>query len=277
MKISIVITTYNRPDALTLVLRGLAAQKDSSAPGNGSKDGGFEVLVADDGSREETAAALAGLKPSLPYTLRHVWQPDDGFRAPMARNRASAVAKGDYIVYLDGDCVPLTDFVAQHRRLAAPGWLVSGNRVLLNEELSNKATAEQLPLWAWSGAQWIAARLKGQVNRVTPLFRLVDWSEARTDLSGAKTCNLAVWRDDLLAVNGFDEDFIGWGYEDSDLVQRLLNAGRRRRSSRWAIPVLHLWHGAQDRSREQANLARLQQTVRSRAVKAARGLDQYLK
>jgi glycosyltransferase involved in cell wall biosynthesis len=271
VKISIVITTYNRPDALTLVLRGLAAQKDG-----GFTESGFEVLVADDGSREETATVLAALEPSLPYALRHVWQPDDGFRAPMARNRASAVAAGDYILYLDGDCVPLTDFVAQHRRLAAPGWFVSGNRVLLDRRLSDKATAAQLPLWRWGAGQWLQARLAGRVNRVMPLLRLVDWSQARSDLTGAKTCNLAVWREDLLAVNGFDEDFVGWGYEDSDLVQRLLNAGRRRRASRWAVPVLHLWHDAQDRSRETANFARLQQTVRARAVRAARGIDQYL-
>ena len=266
MKISIVITTYNRPDALTLVLRGLAAQTASD----------FEVLVADDGSTAETAAALAALKPSLPYPLRHVWQPDDGFRAPMARNRASAVAQGDYVIFLDGDCVPLADFVSQHRRLAAPGWFVSGNRVLLDRRLSERAAREQVPLWRWTAGQWLRARLSGGVNRFTPLLRLVDWSQARRDWVGAKTCNLAVWRNDLLAVNGFDEDFVGWGYEDSDLVQRLLNAGRRRRATRWAVPVLHLWHAAQDRSRERANFARLEQTVASGTERAARGIDQYL-
>ena len=266
MKISVVITTYNRPDALSLVLRGLAAQTE----------GGFEVVVADDGSQEETAAVLAGLKPGLPYALRHVWQPDEGFRAPMARNRASAVATGDYIVFLDGDCVPLADFIAQHVRLAEAGWFVSGNRVLLDRKLSARATAEQLPLWSWSRGQWLKARLAGRVNRVTPVLRLFDGSRSRTDLVGAKSCNLAVWRQDLLAINGFDEDFIGWGYEDSDLVQRLFNAGKRRRASRWAIPVLHLWHGALDRSRERVNFARLQQSIRSRAVRAVRGIDQYL-
>ena len=160
--------------------------------------------------------------------------------------------------------------------MAAPGWLVSGNRVLLDRRLTERATEEQLPLWRWGAGDWLRARLTGRVNRITPLLRLVDWSEARDDLTGAKTCNLAVWREDLLAVNGFDEEFIGWGYEDSDLVQRLLNCGRRRRASRWAIPVLHLWHGAQDRSREKVNLARLQQAVSSKAVHAARGIDQYL-
>jgi glycosyltransferase involved in cell wall biosynthesis len=266
VKISIVITTYNRPEALTLVLRGLAAQTDSR----------FEAIVADDGSTPETAAALERVKAALPYRLRHVWQPDEGFRAPMARNRASAIAEGEYIVFLDGDCVPLVDFVAGHRRLAAPGWLVSGNRVLLDRRLTERATGEQLPLWTWTAGRWLKARLAGEVNRLGPLLRLADWSEARSDLTGAKTCNLAVWRRDLLAVNGFDEEFIGWGYEDSDLVQRLLNSGCRRRSTRWAVPVLHLWHAAQDRGREKANLARLEQTVAGRARRAAHGIDQYL-
>jgi len=103
VRISVVITTYNRPDALSLVLRGLAAQRA----------GEFEVLVADDGSTPATAEMLDRLKPALNFPLRHVWQPDDGFRAPMARNRASAAATGDYIVFLDGDCRLVEDFAAK--------------------------------------------------------------------------------------------------------------------------------------------------------------------
>jgi glycosyltransferase involved in cell wall biosynthesis len=266
VKISVIITTYNRPDALSLVLRGLAAQN--------AKD--FEVLVADDGSTPETAAAIDGLRPALNYELRHVWQTDEGFRAPMARNRAAAVARGAYLVFLDGDCVPLVDFIAMHRRLATEGWFVSGNRVLLGRAFSERVAREQTPLWRWGTGQWMAARLSGEVNRLTPLLRLVDWSQPRGNWIGAKTCNLAAWRADFLAVNGFDEDFVGWGYEDSDFVQRLLNAGRRRRTTRWAVPVLHLWHRAQDRGREQANFARLEQTISSGAIRAGRGVDRYL-
>jgi glycosyltransferase involved in cell wall biosynthesis len=266
VKISVIITTYNRPDALSLVLRGLAAQNS----------GEFEVIVADDGSTGETAAMLEALRPAMGYELRHVWQADDGFRAPMARNRAAAVAKGDYFIFLDGDCVPLTDFVAMHRRLARQGWFVSGNRVLLSRSFSTRAVAEQIPLWQWGAGQWAAARLSGKVNRLTPLLRLVDWSRPQADWIGAKTCNLAAWREDFLAVNGFDEDFTGWGFEDSDFVQRVLNAGRRRRTTRWAVPVLHLWHESQDRSRERANFARLERTIASRAVRASRGVDLYL-
>lgn len=266
MKISVIVTTYNRPDALSLVLRGLAAQDA----------GNFEVMVADDGSTPDTAAALEALRPALNYELRHVWQEDDGFRAPMARNRAAAMARGEYFIFLDGDCVPLRDFIAMHRRLARPGWFVSGNRVLLSEAFTRRAVAEQLPLWRWSAGEWLAARLAGKVNRFTPLLRQVNWSRPQADWIGAKTCNLAAWRDDFLAINGFDEDFIGWGYEDSDFVQRLLNGGRRRLATRWAVPILHLWHRAQDRSREPANYARLEQTIASRVVRAQRGVDRYL-
>ena len=266
MKISVIITTYNRPDALSLVLRALAAQSA----------GDFEVLVADDGSTPQTAAALDALRPNLPYALHHAWQVDEGFRAPMARNRAAAAARGAYLIFLDGDCLPLADFIAMHRRLAREGWFVSGNRVLLSQGFSERVAREQIPLWQWSAGQWMAARLSGKVNRLTPLLRLVDWSQPRNDWIGAKTCNLAAWRSDFLAINGFDEDFIGWGYEDSDFVQRLLNAGRQRRTTRWAVPVLHLWHRAQDRSRERANYARLEQTIASGASRASRGVDRYL-
>ena len=266
MKISVIVTTYNRPDALGLVLRGLAAQNAQD----------FEVLVADDGSTPDTAAAIEALRSQLSYDLRHVWQADEGFRAPMARNRAAAQASGDYLIFLDGDCVPLVDFIAMHRRLASSGWFVSGNRVLLSEAFSAEAVREQTPLWTWGTAQWLTARLSGKVNRLTPLLRLVNWNQPRADWIGAKTCNLAAWREDFLAVNGFDEDFVGWGYEDSDFVQRLLNGGRRRRTTRWAVPVLHLWHRAQDRSREKANFARLEQTISSGVIRAARGVDRYL-
>jgi len=266
VKISVIITTYNRPDALRLVLRGLAAQSAEN----------FEVLVADDGSTGETAAAIGTLRARLPYGLTHVWQADDGFRAPMARNRAVAVARGAYLIFLDGDCLPLVDFIAMHRRLAASGWFVSGNRVLLSRPFSEEVVEKQLELWRWGAGQWTRARLGGKINRLTPLLRLVDWSRPRQDWIGAKTCNLAAWRSDFLSINGFDKDFVGWGFEDSDFVQRLLNAGLRRRMTRWAVPVLHLWHPAQDRSREKANFARLEHTIASGATRAGRGVDQYL-
>ena len=232
MKISVLVTTYNRPDALGLVLRALAAQSA----------GDFEVVVADDGSAPDTLAVIEALRPGLGFDLRHVWQADEGFRAPMARNRAAAVATGDYFIFLDGDCVPLRDFIAMHRRLARPNWFVSGNRILLSESFTRQAIAEQIPLWQWSAGQWLAARLTGKVNRLTPVLRLANWSRPQPDWIGAKTCNLAAWKDDFLVVNGFDENFLGWGCEDDDFGQRLRASGVRLASILHRTCSYHLWH-----------------------------------
>ena len=90
------------------------------------------------------------------------------------------------------------------------------------------------------------------------------------------TCNLAVWRKDLLAVNGFDEEYQGWGLEDSDLAIRLLHAGLRRRSARFAAPVVHLWHRENDRGTLAENRRRLEAVLRSREIRARQGLDRYL-
>jgi glycosyltransferase involved in cell wall biosynthesis len=124
MQISVVVTTYNRPDALRAVLAGLAAQADR----------GFELLVADDGSRGDTRELVERTAADVPVRLLHVWQEDLGFRAGAARNRAAARAAGDYLVFLDGDCIPRPDFIAEHRELADPGWMVAGNRILLSED-----------------------------------------------------------------------------------------------------------------------------------------------
>ena len=116
------------------------------------------------------------------------------------------------------------------------------------------------------------------VNRLLPLLRLPDghWRERNPQRwKGVKTCNMAVWRSDLLRVNGLDESFEGWGLEDSDLVIRLLHAGVKHKSARFAAPVFHLWHAENDRSRLARNQQRLDELLRSTQTRAVRGLDQY--
>jgi len=118
--ISIIITTYNRTNALRLVLSHLTRQSDKK----------FDVIIADDGSNEETLETVKYFSSEL--MISHVWQEDNGFRASKIRNKAAARACGDYLVFLDGDCIPLTHFVRNHRRLSEEGWLVSGNRILFS-------------------------------------------------------------------------------------------------------------------------------------------------
>lgn len=266
--ISVVVTTYNRPDALRAVLAGLAAQHDRD----------FEVLVADDGSRDDTRALVESIARTAPVALRHVWQEDDGFRAAAARNRATAQACGDYIVYLDGDCVPRPSFIARHRALSERRWMVAGNRVLLTDSFTRSVLQQQTPIHTWTDAQWRDARRRGDINRTLPLAHLplgLLRKLAARRWQRVRTCNLGVWRSDLVAVNGFDESFQGWGYEDSDLAVRLINAGVGRKEGAYATGVLHLWHRENDRRAEGDNWDRLQARIRDGATVAGRGLAQY--
>jgi glycosyltransferase involved in cell wall biosynthesis len=270
LTVSIIVTTYERPDALDRVLDSLSRLDTKPA----------EVLIADDGSKASTAECIRRWQEKFPCPLVHVWQADEGFRAAAARNRAVAQASGDYLVFLDGDCLVFADFARQHMSLAEPGKFVVGNRVLLNPELTLATLAGVERPTGWSARAWIGARLSGRVNRVIPLLRLpadARWRHRRPgEWRGARTCNLALWRKDFMAVNGFDETYQGWGHEDADLVARLIRHGVRRKDGHFAVPVLHLWHRENPRGTEAENFARLQQVLRGeRDVVAARGVDQY--
>ncbi|PKO39511.1 MAG: glycosyl transferase family 2 [Betaproteobacteria bacterium HGW-Betaproteobacteria-4] len=267
--ISIVVTTYNRPDALRAVLASLAAQTDAA----------FEVLVADDGSRQETAAAVAEAAVNFPVSLAHLWQQDDGFRAAAARNLAVAASRGDYLVFVDGDCVLRPDFVARHRALAEAGWFVAGNRVLLSESFTKKVL--QLPMIELHGdsrLSWLGRRFSGAINRWLPLCFVPGngWRKRQPQRwQGARTCNLAMWRADFDAINGFDEAFQGWGHEDADLAIRLLHAGVQRKDGRFATAVLHLWHRENDRSNLAENERRLAEILAADRRRAEVGIDTY--
>jgi glycosyltransferase involved in cell wall biosynthesis len=268
MLISVIVTTYNRPDALRAVLAGLLAQHDRA----------FEVLIADDGSRDDTRALVTTIARDSAVPVRHVWQEDKGFRAGAARNRAAAIARGDYVIFLDGDCVPRPDWITRHRALAERGWMVAGNRILLSEAFTRLVLASGTPIHQWTDEQWRAAAKRGDINRTQPLkthalgplrkLAARRWQRVRT-------CNLGLWLKDLRSVNGFDEAFEGWGFEDSDLAVRLLNHGTRRKEGAYATGVLHLWHRENDRRNEGRNWERLQQRIAQREVRAASGLDRY--
>jgi glycosyltransferase involved in cell wall biosynthesis len=264
--ISVIVTTYNREDALETVLSALSGQTDRE----------FEVVVADDGSRPTTAALIERWKGRLGVPLGHVWQADRGFRAAEIRNRALLAARGDYCVFLDGDCIARADFVATHRRLAEHGWFVTGNRVLLSRELTAAVLHEGALPQTWNLAQWINRRAKGGVNRLAAVLRLPLGPLRKLrpgQWLGARSCNLAVWRTDLDRVDGFDASFRGWGREDSDLLIRLLHAGVRRKDGRFATGVIHLWHEEEDRSQLDANDARLDAVQRSDRVRAQAGMS----
>jgi glycosyltransferase involved in cell wall biosynthesis len=266
--ISLIVTTYNREDALDAVLRGLARQSDKA----------FEVIVADDGSGPATMALVESWKSRLDRPLAHVWQEDRGFRAAEIRNRAVLACQGEYCVFLDGDCIPRQDFVAAHRRLAEPGWFVTGNRVLLLPGLTAKVLRDRLEPELWGLGRWIGQRWRGGINRLPPLLRLPLGALRRLRARawwGARSCNIGIWRGDLMRVDGFDAAFSGWGREDSDLFVRLLRAGVRRKDGVFATGVLHLWHPEADRSHLPENERKLDAAVRGDRARALRGLSEF--
>ncbi len=267
MLTSIIISTYNQPDMLRLVLTALNEQDYKE----------FEVIVADDGSTEETASMLSELKSSLNYELKHVWHEDKGFRAAAIRNKAVVASKGGYLIFLDGDCVPFPSFLERHMMLKEDGWFVRGNRTMLSEEFTRIVLKEKLLIHHYSKYTWMMLRIKKRIKRILPLLHLpIGWYRKNKpiDWFGVKTCNLGVWRKDFELVNGFDERYIGWGREDADLAVRLFNNGIKRKEGIYATCVLHLWHPESDRIKLEINDALLQEHIKN---KTKRAIDGYTK
>jgi glycosyltransferase involved in cell wall biosynthesis len=253
--ISVVVTTFEWPAALRRVLEALLRQTDRD----------FEILVADDGSGAKTAEVVEHVAESSPVPVTHVWQPHRGFRAGAARNAAAGKAAGDYLVFLDGDSIPGPRFVAAHRAARRPGWAVRGRRTLLSPELSRRTLGGDIDPSRAGPARWIAWRLTGGLSRLRPVlcFDLAPPITA-TGIAWRRvhTVNFAVGRRDFERVNGFDESFVGWGLEDSDLVVRLANARVRTRGLGAAGSVFHLHHGTP--ARDADALAARRRLVESR-------------
>lgn len=267
MKISFIVLTYNRCDALLAVLRSLATQCGVD----------HEVLIADDGSSQAQVGMLYKSCPVFRCPVRHVWHPDTGFTAAAARNLGAHHARGDYLVFLDGDCVPGKSFVAAHTLLAEPGFFVNGSRVLLSERITARVVSASLNLLVQPAAFWLKARLNGDSNKLLhmlfwpwSLFRVKQGFEWR----GIRSCNFGVWRSDFVSANGFDETFAGWGHEDADLVLRLSHLGLHRKNGFLATEVYHLWHQENERSRASINQERVLERLKTSIVRAEKGLDE---
>lgn len=269
MKISFVVLTYNRVDALIAVLNALAGQCDSD----------HEVVIADDGSNAQAVEDLRRQLPTFRCPVKHVWHPDRGFTASRARNLGASISTGDYLVFLDGDCVPNPKFVKAHTLLAKKTCFVNGSRVLLNERLTRQVTSGSVNLSNASVFDWISWRLKGNINKLTHLLywpHLPGRRQANFQWKQIRSCNFAVWKSDFLEVNGFDESFEGWGHEDADLVLRLHHLGLCRQNGFFCTEVYHLWHRQNSRVNEGVNHLRVAERMQTAIVSATLGIHQCL-
>ncbi|MGZ8413370.1 MAG: glycosyltransferase family 2 protein [Gemmatirosa sp.] len=261
---TLLVSTYNWPAALALVLRSALAQRRLPE----------QVVVADDGSREETGALVRDFVPrfaAVDVELLHVWQEDRGFRKARILNAALVRVRGEYVVQVDQDLVLHPAFVASHVAFARRGSFVQGSRVLVRRERTQEALAR--------GEARFHPFDHGLKNHVNALH--LPWLSAlvRTSqdhLHGTRGANFAFWRDDALRVNGWNEEFEGWGREDSEFAARLLNAGLRRRKLKFAAVGYHLWHPECPRDAVPAQEQALRAIVADGVVRCARGLDAHL-
>jgi glycosyltransferase involved in cell wall biosynthesis len=257
--ISVIVSTYNRPDALSLVLQSLNQQTDTN----------FEIVVADDGSKDETRQLIDALIQNFSQPLTHVWHEDLGFRLAAIRNLAVKHCRGSYFIFLDGDCIVQPDFIARHRCLSEDAHMVTGSRVLLNEKFTQSLIAQQV--WDISGFRrhLLLKRLNGSVNKFLAFYIKFCQSSVRYysgfKWRGIKGCNFACWRQDFEFVGGYDETFEGWGHEDADMVFRLHSAGIKRKSGSFATEVLHLYHPENNRSQAEQNKSKLLERIRRAA------------
>jgi glycosyltransferase involved in cell wall biosynthesis len=261
-KTSLIITTYNWEAALDVVLTSVRAQ--SRLPD--------EVLIADDGSGPATADLIARHARSFPVPLHHVWHEDVGFRLTAIRNRAVAVARGPYVIMLDGDMLLHREFVASHLAFAEPGSYAQGGRVLLRQAVTRRILAgDRVRIRPWT---------RGIGNRInvihSPLLARL-YRGPQGPFRRTRGGNMGYWLDDARRINGYDEECVGWGAEDVEFAVRLQNAGVRRRNLKFGGIAFHLHHATRPAHTEPANLERYQRAARDRLTWCSNGLDKYAK
>ena len=258
MTLSIVINTFNQPDYLGRVLNAVSRQRVLPD----------EVLLADDGSENETKTAFSQWRTAQSFRCEHVWQEHQGFRRARILNQTIASSRGDYLVFLDGDTIPHPQFVADHRALAGKSQFVQGHRALVGERAAS-----------WFGKNDFSADRRRAVfkNQISGLKNSFRWPFAHRKIShrlrGIRGCNLAIWRADLIRVNGYNEAFVGWGREDSELAARLMNSGVRRLDVRGRALCYHLWHPPVSRAELPGNDELLAKAILGKHTRCEQGLD----
>jgi glycosyltransferase involved in cell wall biosynthesis len=258
--ISVIIATYNWPEALNLCLQSLRVQGDTD----------FEIIIADDGSAPATRKVVDEIG-AFPIPIRYCWHEDDGCRKTIICNQAMREAKGDYFIFLDADCLVQPDFVARHRSLAKNGHMVTGSRVLLSETLTKKIIVGGVWDFRVFSKRLPLLRLQGGINKILPVFLKLgdgDWRNYREFVwRRIKGCNMACWREDALAIGGYDETLLGWSHEDADFVFRLQESGIIRKAGAFSTEVFHLYHRVRDQSNDAESKERLNKKIRE--MKAA--------
>ena len=262
---SLLITTYNRPDAIELCLQSILRQ--SVLP--------LEVVVCDDGSTGETKELIEEYQKKFTVPLIHVWQPDEGFKLAQIRNKGIAKARGNYIIQADGDLILHRHFIKDHLAIAADGFFTTGSRVLLSPqstEILLKNNRIDVKKYSKNGTNFFnGLRIPLLRNALTTKYK----NKGRY-LYYIKGCNMAFWKADLVKINGYNEEINGWGKEDTELCIRLINAGVKKQFLKFAGITYHLYHPEASKEMLQRNIEMMQETIERKRYWTDKGLNQYL-
>jgi glycosyltransferase involved in cell wall biosynthesis len=271
MKTSVIFTTYNSPAWLEKVLWGFFDQTHRE----------FEIIVADDGSRNETRQLIERMSQQSPMPLRHIWQPDDGFQKSRILNKAIAAAAGDYLIFTDGDCIPREDFVSEHLRHAEDGCYLSGGYFKLPLDISKAITREDVnsgrvfsPAWLRKNGMLLSAIKALKLTMRGPIGDLLNLLPVKSSWNGHNSSCHKKW---AIGVNGFDEK-MQYGGQDAEFGRRLRHLGVKAKRIRYSTICVHLEHGHGYVTPEmKANSARIREnTKKHRLTWTAVGLDQYI-
>lgn len=261
MRVAIIITTFNWPESLSLVLQSIEIQ--SRIPD--------EIIIADDGSDKETEILVSAFMKNSKLNIIHSWQINKGFRAAQSRNRAIAKSKADYIILIDGDMVLHKNFVHDHCSSAEKNTFIQGGRVLLTSELTQKKLMIKNIFFSF-----FSVGLQNRKNALHSDFLSLLFSRKRKDIKGIKTCNMSFFKEDCIKINGFNNDFIDWGREDSEFAVRLLNSGVIRKNLRFNGIQFHLHHTENKNVSLKRNDLILNESIKNKSVWCNNGINNYL-
>jgi glycosyltransferase involved in cell wall biosynthesis len=264
VKVSLLISTYNWPSALNLCLKSVLRQ--SILPD--------EILICDDGSTEETKVLIDSFIKESIVPIIHVWQPDEGFQLAKIRNKGFAAASGDYLIQIDGDLILNKDFIKDHIKFSREGSFSTGSRVLLSKETSDALIKQNS----------IDVKKLGKNNRNflnnfrIPFLQLLLASIYKNKGKNkyyVKGCNMAFWKKDILKINGYNENFTGWGREDSEIAIRLINAGVTKRFLKFGGNCYHIFHKEALRDMEEKNIQMMNEAIENKSTYIHNGLSKY--
>jgi glycosyltransferase involved in cell wall biosynthesis len=258
---SLVTPTYNWSEALELLL--LSVINQSVLPN--------EVIIADDGSTHETKALIDKFKVNFPIPLVHIWHEDINNRKPAIMNKAIASSRFDYIIEIDGDIIMHKDFIKDHLTFCKKGTYLFGSRVNIT-----KSKLQDLFLNKIIHFNLFSAGIKKRARTIRLPF-LMNWSKVVSKRSKKlRGCNMSFWKEDFIAVNGFNENLIGWGIDDSELIQRLHNIGIQGKRLKFCGIAYHIFHKEQSKSHIEINNEIERQTTEEKIKYIEKGINQYL-